>query len=126
MTSGPLQALSNAAGGGNGVFIYGTGGGFPSNSGNGSNYWVDVTFSSTPPVVANTTPTPGATGVSATAPNITATFNEAVQSSPLSFGAHGSPWQHGLRIGRLQLVHEHGLLVAVGPAGLRDHLHGDD
>ena len=39
----PLHALSNAAGG-NGVFVYDTGGGFPTNTYSSSNYWVDVVF----------------------------------------------------------------------------------
>jgi hypothetical protein len=41
-TNGPLTAL----GGNNGVFRYGTGGGFPNSSWNNSNYWVDVVFES--------------------------------------------------------------------------------
>ena len=49
VTSGPLHALSNAAGNGNGVYLYGTGGGFPTSSYNATNYWVDVMFNSTPP-----------------------------------------------------------------------------
>ena len=94
VTSGPLQALSNAAAGGNGVFVYGTANTFPTSTYDSSNYWVDVVFSSTPPVVASTTPAPGATGISTTAPDITATFNEPVQSSPLSFvltNSQGNP-----------------------------------
>ncbi len=86
VTSGQLDALSNAASGGNGVYVYGAAGTFPTNTYDSSNYWVDVVFSSTPPpVVASTTPAPGAVGVSTAAPDITATFNEPVQSSPLSF-----------------------------------------
>ena len=94
VTSGPLQALSNAAAGGNGVFVYGTANTFPTSTYDSSNYWVDVVFSSTPPVVASTTPAPGAAGISTTAPVITATFNEPVQSSPLSFvltNSQGNP-----------------------------------
>jgi hypothetical protein len=40
----PLHALSNGAGGGNGVYAYSAGSAFPSNSYNSSNYWVDVVF----------------------------------------------------------------------------------
>lgn len=40
----PLHALSNAAAGGNGVYLYQSGGGFPTNSYNATNYWVDVVF----------------------------------------------------------------------------------
>jgi len=44
-TSGtPLQALSNQAADGNGVYVYGSGGVFPSSSYEATNYWVDVVF----------------------------------------------------------------------------------
>src|SRR5208283_1815748 len=45
VTNGPLTALSNSAAGGNGVYLYGASGGFPTNSYQSSNYWVDVVFS---------------------------------------------------------------------------------
>ncbi|MBV8234438.1 MAG: DUF4082 domain-containing protein, partial [Acidimicrobiia bacterium] len=84
----PLHALSNAAGGGDGVYVYGAGGGFPTNSYNASNYWVDVVFnpspSSTPPAVTGETPAPNATGV-ATTTAVTATFSEAVQAGTIGF-----------------------------------------
>jgi WD40 repeat protein len=41
--NGPLTALSDGASGGNGVYLYGSGG-FPSKTFNSSNYWVDVEF----------------------------------------------------------------------------------
>jgi parallel beta-helix repeat protein len=41
---GPLHALSSAESGGNGVYRYGSGGGFPKNSYKSTNYWVDVIF----------------------------------------------------------------------------------
>ena len=41
----PLSALDNITAAGNGVYRYGVGGGFPNLSFNGSNYWVDVVFS---------------------------------------------------------------------------------
>ena len=44
-TNGPLTALSNAAGGGNGVYAYG--GGFPTSTFNSNNYWVDLVFVTT-------------------------------------------------------------------------------
>ena len=60
--SGVLHALSNAAAGGNGVFLSGRG--FPTSSFNSANYWVDVVFSNTlAPTIIAKTPTPGATGV---------------------------------------------------------------
>src|SRR6185436_3772770 len=54
----PLHALLSAAAGGNGVFKYGATD-FPTDTFNGSNYWVDVVFDSTPdttkPVIADVT-----------------------------------------------------------------------
>ncbi len=43
VTNGPLTALQNGTDGPNGVYKYG--GGFPDGNGGGSNYWVDVLFS---------------------------------------------------------------------------------
>ncbi|HEX2516495.1 MAG TPA: DUF4082 domain-containing protein, partial [Chloroflexota bacterium] len=45
---GPLHAQSTGAAGGNGVYAYGPAGSFPNGSYNGTNYWVDVVFSTTP------------------------------------------------------------------------------
>src|SRR6185295_13462197 len=42
--NGPLHALRDGTDGGNGVYRYGTGGGFPTNTWQSSNYWVDVVF----------------------------------------------------------------------------------
>ena len=84
--NGVLHALSNSTGGGDGVYLYTTSGGYPSNSYNSTNYWVDVVFSTTvTPAVISTTPAAGSTEVSTSSPNITATFNEAVQSGSISF-----------------------------------------
>jgi hypothetical protein len=83
VTNGPLTALASG-----GVYAYGSGNAFPSNSFNASNYWVDVVYSqtagSTPPTVTSVTPASGATGVAVSvAP--TATFNQAVTPSTVSF-----------------------------------------
>ena len=43
-TNGPLHALGDGVNGPNGVFQYGLTSAFPSNSYHGSNYWVDVLF----------------------------------------------------------------------------------
>ena len=43
ITNSPLQALSNGAAGGNGVYAYGSSS-FPGNTYNSTNYWVDVVF----------------------------------------------------------------------------------
>src|SRR5262249_11874406 len=88
-TNAPLTVLSNADAGGNGLYRYGTGGGFPTSSYNSTNYWVDVVFSesvgdSTPPTVSTKTPAASATGVDPAA-NVTATFSEGVQANTIVF-----------------------------------------
>jgi hypothetical protein len=40
----PLHAVVNSASNGNGVYVYGTSSAFPTYSGYGANYWVDVVF----------------------------------------------------------------------------------
>src|SRR5262249_25463536 len=44
----PLHALSNSVAAGNGVYLYASGGGFPSATFQSTNYWVDVVFASAP------------------------------------------------------------------------------
>jgi hypothetical protein len=87
--AGVLHALSNSAGGGDGVYNQGSSA-FPNNSYNSTNYWVDVVFSNVlVPAVTATTPASGATGVSTTLPSITATFSKPVQQSTISFTLTG-------------------------------------
>jgi methionine-rich copper-binding protein CopC len=88
VTNGPLTALGTGIDGGNGVYRYGTGGGFPASTYNSTNYWVDVVYNSLPddvaaPIVTQTSPLSAATGVAASS-NITATFNEPVQAGTIS------------------------------------------
>ncbi|WP_173198526.1 DUF4082 domain-containing protein, partial [Geobacter sp. SVR] len=52
----PLHALANGADGGNGVYRYGDSG-FPGQSYNANNYWVDVVFSSDTVVTPSASPT---------------------------------------------------------------------
>ena len=86
--NGPLEALSNSAAGGNGVYRYGTTG-FPTETFNSANYWVDVVFDTsigpdtTAPTVTGRTPAPGATGVAASTA-MTATFNEDLNAATVS------------------------------------------
>ncbi len=88
VTSGSLYAFSSTESGGNGVFLYGSGG-FPTNSWNSSNYWVDVIFTTsigpdtTPPTVITTSPASGATGVNPANP-VTVTFSEAMNPATLT------------------------------------------
>jgi hypothetical protein len=77
----PLQALANGVDGGNGVYQYGSGG-FPNQTYNAANYWIDVVFSTTigttaPPTITTVSPTNGSSGVSpGTA--VTVTFSKAM------------------------------------------------
>jgi endonuclease/exonuclease/phosphatase family metal-dependent hydrolase len=48
LVSGNLTAPASASVGGNGVYVYATGGGFPTNSYKDTNYWVDVRFTPAP------------------------------------------------------------------------------
>lgn len=85
--TGTLKALADGVAAGNGVYLYGSGG-FPTQSYNASNYWVDVVFNpapvGNPPVVVSETPAANATGVS-TVTTVSATFNESVQANTISF-----------------------------------------
>jgi hypothetical protein len=84
----PLHALADGEDGPNGVYRYGASA-FPTDTYNASNYWVDVVFDTTavdtqPPVITVRSPAPGALAVAVGA-NVTATFNEPVQASTISF-----------------------------------------
>ncbi len=91
VTSGVLTALSSAGAGGNGVYLYTATGGFPTNSFNATNYFVDVVFSSnppadtTPPTVTVQSPVPGEINV-ATGAAMKATFSESVQAATVTAG----------------------------------------
>jgi hypothetical protein len=78
---GPLHALSNALAGGNGVFQYDPPGGFPTQTSNSTNYWVDAVFNDpTPPLVVRVTPGAGVlTGVT-----LAATFSEPMDITSLN------------------------------------------
>jgi chitodextrinase len=76
----PLHAPSSAAAGGNGVYRYGSASGFPANSYQSSNYWVDVVFEDSAvqskPVISSFTASPTAV--------------VAGQSATLSFATQGA------------------------------------
>ena len=55
VVNSPLTALQDGVDRGNGVYRYGTGGGFPNSTFDASNYWVDVVF--TPSGADTTKPT---------------------------------------------------------------------
>ncbi len=85
---GPLSAPAKNQVGGNGVFRYGSGGGFPTSSFNGTNYWVDLVMEAAPdvtdPIVVNTIPGPDIIAVGPAAP-VTVTFDGAIDSGTVSF-----------------------------------------
>ena len=79
------------AAGGNGVYKYGASG-FPTQTFNASNYWVDVVFNTivppdtTLPTVSEMSPASGATGVP-TGTTVQATFSEAMDASTINTGS---------------------------------------
>jgi YVTN family beta-propeller protein len=85
----PLHALSTTVAGGNGVYRYGAGNLFPNATWNAANYWVDVLFTAstggdaTPPTVATTAPSAGATGVALNVA-LSATFSEAMNATTVN------------------------------------------
>ena len=106
-TNGPLSALSDGESGGNGVYLYGSGG-FPSNTYQASNYWVDVvlTTGGTPgtdttlPTVAMTAPADGATVSGAVTVSADASDDVGVTSvqfllDGVAFGSSGLPDTNG-------------------------------
>ncbi len=84
----PLHALKDGVDGSNGVFVYGTGGGFPNATSLSSNYWVDVVLNGTSggttgPTIVGETPYGGATGVSIST-TVMATFGGAIDPTTLT------------------------------------------
>lgn len=72
----PLHALANGVDGPNGVYRYGSTSGFPTDTYNSSNYWVDVVyFNNTAPVISGV-----AAAVTASTATITWTTNVATNS----------------------------------------------
>ncbi|MDI6101734.1 DUF4082 domain-containing protein [Actinoplanes sp. NEAU-A12] len=86
-TNGPLTGSRSVTGAGNGLFKYANGGGFPNESFNAGNYYVDVEFvvsSELPPVVTSTTPVDGA-GAVPTATTVSAAFSKALKATSVQF-----------------------------------------
>ena len=85
----PLHALREGVDGPNGVYAYGAGNVFPTNTWQSANYLVDVLFTSTapadtaPPTVTATTPAADAAGASIDA-DITATFSEPIDPATVN------------------------------------------
>ena len=88
----PLRGLATGdPDGPNGVFLYATGGGFPTGTFNAGNYWVDVVFApdvyidTAPPVVVSTIPLSGQVDVSITG-NFQAVFSEGMDETTINGG----------------------------------------
>ncbi len=88
VTRGPLEAPATGVIGANGVYRYG-GSAFPTDTYNGSNYWVDVVFATTtqtdttPPTVVSSVPANGATDVDVTS-GMSVTFSEELDPGTVS------------------------------------------
>lgn len=84
----PLEAVANGVSGGNGVYRYGASG-FPTETYNSTNYWVDVVFTtslppdSTPPTVVSVSPANG-TGSVNVATSVNATFSEQIDTASIT------------------------------------------
>ena len=89
LDNGVLHAPSDGSAGGNGVYAYGSGGGFPSNSFAASNYWVDVVLQAvggpdvTPPTVSARAPSAGQANV-AVGTTVAVTFSEAMDATTIN------------------------------------------
>ncbi len=80
----PLQALA----GNNGVYVYGPGGIFPSNSYNSTNYWVDVVFQV--PSLVSVTPSSGQQGQTIASVALVGNLTHWVQgTTTATFGSPG-------------------------------------
>jgi uncharacterized protein DUF4082 len=76
VTSGPLTALSSGSSGGNGVYRYGASIGFPNQTFQASNYWVDIAFTSSAPTLNMSFNPPNPSVASNAAPgSVVATIN---------------------------------------------------
>ncbi|MGZ5018005.1 MAG: DUF4082 domain-containing protein [Methylobacter sp.] len=78
----PVHLLKSGVSGANGVYLYGVGGGFPTNSFNSTNYWVDVAFSSSAPSTL--------TSIAVTPPNTTITAGSTQQYTATGTYSNGS------------------------------------
>ena len=88
----PLHAPASATVGGNGVYKQGASG-YPTQTFNSGNYWVDVVFERATPdnvaaIASTQSPAPGAVKV-ALSTTVTATFSEAINPTSLAFQLRG-------------------------------------
>ncbi len=95
LSSGPIQALSNASGGGNGV--YGIGNGvFPNIGAAGMNFWADVVFAAATPqasVASNSLKVAATTGITTIPPAVTGTTTTTSAAKQNTSAIAGSSYQ---------------------------------
>ncbi len=104
----PLHGLRSGVDGSNGVYRYGSGGVFPTDTYLAEGYWADVVFDTVPPLdstaptITSRFPATGATGVD---PNttVTVTFNEAMDPATISSSTTGFVGEGGAELGTFEL-----------------------
>ncbi|MDE3009409.1 MAG: DUF4082 domain-containing protein [Pseudomonadota bacterium] len=91
----PLHALADGVSGGNGVYSYGSGSVFPSQTYAANNYWVDVAFGTNPPALTFTPPTlaTGLTGIA-----YSATLSAAGGTAPYTWSLASGALPAGLSL----------------------------
>ncbi len=106
----PLHALANGISGGNGVYLYAPGGGFPIDSYNSENYWVDLVFTTTKgPAISGLVATPATTSA-------TITWNtDEPSTSRVDYGTSSS--NLNLNVSDSTLVTSHSLTLSGLTAG---------
>ncbi len=112
MTTGvdnaPLHGLRDGVDGANGVYRYGAGGVFPTDTYQAEAYWADVVFAttappdSTKPTVTSFFPASAATNVDPAA-NVTATFSEAMDPATISSSTTGFVGEGEASLGTFEL-----------------------
>jgi methionine-rich copper-binding protein CopC len=84
VANGPLEALSDSAADGNGVYLNTANSAFPVNSLNATNFWVDVVFTPGSGLsVTGVNPANGSTGVNPANP-VVVTFNQALNAATVT------------------------------------------
>lgn len=112
----PLHGLRDGVDGLNGVYRYGAGGIFPTETYASEGYWADVVFNTVPPpdatapTITSRFPATGATGVD---PNttVTAAFSEAMDPATISSSTTGFVGEGGAALGTFELRGPSGNLI---------------
>lgn len=112
----PLHGLRDGVDGPNGVYRYGTGGVFPTDTYLAEGYWVDVVFSdgpivdSTAPTITSVFPADAATAIDPHA-NVLVTFSEAMDPATISSSTTGFIGEGNSSLGTFELRGPSGNLI---------------